>query len=155
MEKLLAVLLLFGLLSWLTCHSNKPNGTTPGEETPPDGTEEGDRWNPNLHDIWVLTNLNGEDLAIDTPRPQLELFPEEGRIQGQGSCNRLFGKMKAGQQEISFTEVGTTKMHCGEYMERESRFLQELNRAERYLVRNGELFIFWGDLVTLTFRKVD
>ncbi|RME95057.1 MAG: META domain-containing protein [Bacteroidetes bacterium] len=156
MDKIILILITIAALCWVACNTHKNKTPDDTENSPAtENPSESEQWDQRLHDIWLLTTLNGKELDIHSPRPQLELFPEEGRISGQGSCNRIFGQMTATAKSINFSQIGTTKKHCGEWMEREAQFIQELERAERYLIKDGELLVFWGDLLTMSFTRVD
>ena len=108
-----------------------------------------------LHDIWVVTEMNGEPLSIDRPRPQLELFPGEGRLAGNGSCNQLFGQMTADEYHIQFERVGATKMYCNGLMDQENTFLQLLNKVDTYEIRHLQLILFVEGDVAMVLQKVD
>ena len=143
----LAVLVVVGI----ACNTSKKGTESPIEETP----AAPDPYAPNLHDIWVLESMDGEILSRDYSRPRLEIYPEEGRIAGTGGCNDLFGQMEALGWEITFRNIGTTKMFCRELMDTERRFLQALSEVDHYRVKDLKLILLTGDKTTLVMQKVD
>ena len=103
MNKISSILFLTLLLS-LGCNTAK-NTSTAKTETETDATmdtktELGDA---RLHDIWVVTAINEEAIPKELSKPRLEIFPVEGRITGNGSCNEFFGKCTVDGKKITFT----------------------------------------------------
>jgi len=117
--------------------------------------DESSSWNPQLHDIWVLTMINGKQLDKNSSRPLLELFPGENKLGGNGGCNSLFGTVEAKARSIHFSAIGSTKMFCKDEMPLEREFTQTLTKVDRYLVRNLQLVLFKGEETAMIFQKVD
>ncbi|MGH1437784.1 MAG: META domain-containing protein [Lewinella sp.] len=149
MQNYLFLFLLAGILVLTACKAKK----TVTEVAPEDS-----KFAPldvRLHDIWVLTTINGEELDRTKPRPRLELYPGEGRITGSGGCNEFFGQMDGMGKEITFRNVGTTKMFCRDLMELENNFLTLLQQAQTYRLKELKLYLFEGKKEILVFQKVD
>ncbi len=108
-----------------------------------------------LHDIWVVTTLAGQPLTDITNRPRLELFPAEGRVGGNGSCNNIFGSMSVDGQTVEFSQVGATKMFCAGLMEQESTFLELLGKVDNYEIRELQLLLLQGSEIIIHCQKVD
>lgn len=151
MQNLLLLLLAIVALTVLACNTSKNGNGKDGEETP----EAPDPYAPTLHDIWVLETMDGNDLDRSVKRPQLELFPEKGTIGGTGGCNKLFGQMEALGWEITFRNIGTTKMFCPDLMDTESSFLKALEAVDHYQIRDLKLILLEGEDVRLILQKVD
>ena len=117
--------------------------------------EDTDVWIPQLHDIWVLTDMNGKELEGVTRRPRLELFPGDNRMGGHGGCNGLFGNIKATAQTINFSQLGSTKMYCAEEMDMEKEFLTALTQVDTYQIKGLKLYLASGEDTVLIFQKVD
>lgn len=144
------ILVLSGLaLLFFACDTTKKKTT----DTPP--VTDSDAWSPQLHDIWVLNELNGSELDKAISRPRLELFPGENKINGHGSCNQIFGNMEATSKTINFSKIGSTKKFCAETMATESEFLKTLGMVDRYLIKGLGLYLFIGDDLVMEFQKVD
>ena len=92
---------------------------------------------------WRVEDLGGETVPTDAGGT-LE-FPEAGRVAGRAFCNRYSGKAEISGSSIRFGPLAVTKMACGQAAnERESRFLQALQKAERYAVEGNALLVYFG-----------
>lgn len=149
MQNLLILLLAVLTVTIFACNTSKKGD---GKEELPAAP---DPYAPTLHDIWVLETMDGKAVDRSKPRPQLELFPEEGRIGGTGGCNQFFGQMEALGWEITFRNVGTTKMFCRDLMETETGFLKALDEVDHYQIKELKLILLQGDDVRLILQKVD
>lgn len=59
---------------------------------------------------WVLTEINKEQI-----RPRVTIvFPEAGRIEGSGPCNRYTAKQLAPYPWFQVEEIAATKRACSE-----------------------------------------
>ena len=151
MQNLLLALLVIIVIIGVACNSSKKttgNGENPTPEAP-------DPYAPTLHDIWVLETMDGQALDRGKKRPQIELFPGEGRVSGNGGCNQMFGQMEASGWQIAFSNLGTTKMFCRDMMETESQFLQLLGEVDQYRIKELKLILLKDDEPRLIFQKVD
>jgi heat shock protein HslJ len=154
MHKASLLLFVFILLT-ASCHTSKKGKMTPTPEedkTVPDMPITGDA---RLHDIWVVTAMGEKAIPEALPKPRLEIFPGEGRVAGNGSCNELFGQCQVVGRKISFSQIGTTKMFCQETLGQESQFLALLQEVDNYEIRHLQLFLRKGDQLLLTLQKVD
>jgi heat shock protein HslJ len=60
-------------------------------------------------------------------------FEADGRVHGQGGCNRYFGAATIDGERLSLGPLGSTRMACAEaLMDQERRFFQALESAERW-----------------------
>ncbi|GAB3639388.1 META domain-containing protein [Spirosoma arcticum] len=112
-----------------------------------------------LHDIWVLTELNGKPVVAGSAQrelPRLEIMLTEGRVTGTTGCNRLNGRVKADTRRIQFGPLITTKMAClDDAGTTESDFLAVLREPLTYRVGEGRLTLLRNNTPVLVFRKVD
>jgi heat shock protein HslJ len=80
---------------------------------------------------WLAETIMGRpviDFAASTVT-----FEGDGRIHGNGGCNRYFGTSTIAGAQLSFGSLGATKMACPEaLMDQETRFFQALESAERW-----------------------
>lgn len=105
--------------------------------------------------VWQLTRF-----PIHTPVPDgisITLVFDGGRVSGTSGCNRYFASMRNTQaEEISIGTIGSTRMACSEVqMDIESRYLQALQRVERFSFLAGDLCLVWRDksgLHTMRFK---
>ena len=112
-------------------------------------------YDKNLHDIWVVTTIDGTQLASDGPRPRLEVFPEEGRIAGNAGCNEIFGGCHVNGANITFTRIGTTKKYCQDAMEMESLFITTLQDIDSYQIKGLQMLFAKEGRAVMTLKKVD
>jgi heat shock protein HslJ len=71
-------------------------------------------------------------------------FEADGRVHGQGGCNRYFGSSTVDGEQLAFGQLGATRMACAEaLMDQETRFFQALQSAERWTIdEHGLLLIY-------------
>lgn len=93
---------------------------------------------------WRLEDLAGLGV-IDRAQATLA-FPEEGRVEGSGSCNRFSGSVDVRGDEISFGPLATTRKACVEaVMTQESRYLDALSRATGFTIEEPFLYVRVSD----------
>jgi heat shock protein HslJ len=91
---------------------------------------------------WRVEEMGGERVPPDA-EGTLE-FPEAGKVAGRAFCNRFSGQAVISGSSIRFGPLAVTKMACGQSaMEREARFLQVLQKAERYALDGQALLIYF------------
>jgi putative lipoprotein len=89
---------------------------------------------------WRVEELGGERVPADA-EGTLE-FPEAGRVAGRAFCNRFSGKAEISGSSIRFGPLAVTKMACRPPAnEMESRFLEALQKADRYALEGNALVI--------------
>jgi heat shock protein HslJ len=89
---------------------------------------------------WRALSIAGQPVADDV-RSTI-LLEADNRVAGFGGCNSFFGSWGLEDDTIVFGHLGATMMMCPpEMMEQETRFLEVLNRAERFEIVDGELVI--------------
>jgi len=108
-----------------------------------------------LHDIWIAQSIEGQALKQISNRPRLELMPTQGNMIGFTSCNDIRSRLKVAALRIAFTEISFTEKFCADTQDIERQFIQALERADRYEVRNLELLLYAGDIEMMRLRKVD
>ena len=89
---------------------------------------------PNLTGTqWSLEDLAGKPV-IASSRATLT-FPEDGRVAGNGSCNRFTGSVDVNANTIKFGPLAATRMMCdADSSHQESEYLKALAGAEKYEV---------------------
>jgi len=156
MNKLL--FLLLGLPIFLLC-CGTPKSTVTDEEAvekeEPMVEETAGNFDKNLHDIWVVTTIEKDQLATGEVRPRLEIFPAEGRIAGNAGCNEIFGGCHVNGSNITFTRIGTTKKYCKDAMEMERRFIQVIQEVDGYQIKGLQLLFVKEGKPIMTLQKVD
>ena len=92
---------------------------------------------------WRLSKLMGED--IETSGESFTLtFNDEGRLNGVGSGNRLFGDYKAASDgKLDIGQLGSTRMMCPD-IETENRYFMAVGTATAYEI-DGETLMLLDD----------
>jgi uncharacterized membrane protein/heat shock protein HslJ len=114
----------------------------------------------SLHDIWILTKVNGEGLAHDRfPQkgaPTFEFYVEEGRVSGHAGCNNINGRFfRAGKNLIQFEPFAITRMMCPD-MELEEIITKSVaGKRMKYKLVDCALMLSGYDNTILEFKKVD
>ncbi len=90
---------------------------------------------------WRLENLAGAGV-VDRIQATLE-FPQEGRANGNGSCNRFNGVVTIEGETIKFGGIAATRKACPEaVMNQEEAYFAALRDAERFESDGKTLSIF-------------
>jgi heat shock protein HslJ len=90
---------------------------------------------------WKLVRLNGAPVRV-VPRqhqPYLVLGKDEQRVSGDGGCNRFTGGFELDGDRLRFRGMAGTMMACLDGMEQEGRFMQALQKVERYRISGSHL----------------
>jgi putative lipoprotein len=104
---------------------------------------------------WLAEDINGKGV-IDMLQTTLE-FADDGKIGGNGGCNRYFGSATITGQDIEIGPLGATRMMCPEsIMNQEMDFMQALAKVTRWEMRNGLLYMFAdSDKAVLRFSGIE
>jgi heat shock protein HslJ len=77
-------------------------------------------------------------------RNPVSLTFSEDRVYGNAGCNHWFASYQLDNQQIRFSEVGSTRKMCAEHiMKQERHFLELLSQIERWDVSNIDQLRFW------------
>jgi heat shock protein HslJ len=112
--------------------------------------------NPLINDIWVLEFIKGVDYNPKTEgvqRPTIEIHLKDNKVVGNTGCNDMNGKVDIEEDQITFSDMATTKKFCPESIEQE--FLIALGMVNNYKIEKMELHLFQDDDELLIFHKVD
>ncbi len=93
---------------------------------------------------WKLIELYGNQIIPDEnkPEPHFVFNAEGNRISGNAGCNNFTGSYQVtGVDRIRFSQVATTRKMCINSMDTEEKFLQVLNRADSYIIKNDTLIL--------------
>ncbi len=101
-------------------------------------------------DRYVLTELEGQAVVGNVT---LE-FLEEGRVTGQGPCNRYFAEQIAPLPWFELGPIGATKMACP-HLDLETRYFSALSRV-RFAEALGDILVLSDENgVVLAFQGAD
>ncbi len=110
-----------------------------------------------INDIWILTNLRGEDFPVQEGGkvPQLEIHVRDKSVFGNAFCNSIRGNFtKLTDSEIQFGTFATTRMFCQD-QELEDQYLQAIGSTRRYVIHDLTLSFLDSTQEVLKFKKID
>lgn len=93
---------------------------------------------------WKLIELFGNPVtAENTPREAHIIFNmDDNRFSGDAGCNRFSGSFQLKDPDrIVFSQAVSTRMMCINGMDTEDKFLQVLNTADSYIIKNDTLIL--------------
>jgi heat shock protein HslJ len=103
-----------------------------------------------LHRDWQITAIDGKPVAAGSS-PSVE-FEADGKINGNGSCNRFFGGYSLTGEGLTAGPLGSTKMMCeDELMAQENGVLGILKKLAGFAIaEDGTLTLRSQDGRTIT-----
>ena len=111
---------------------------------------------PLINDIWILEFIKGVDYNPKTQtdlRPTIEIHLKDKTVTGNTGCNNMNGNVTIEEDQITFSDIITTKMICAESIEQE--FLIALGMVNNYKIEKLELHLYQDDDEIMIFQKVD
>ena len=92
--------------------------------------------------LWNLSELNGKEyFPKEKFDPAYIEFDTEGRINGTGGCNDIFGTYVTTGSKIKITSHLTAR-HCEGIMDIEFALDDALRAADKYKISGEELFLY-------------
>jgi heat shock protein HslJ len=106
-----------------------------------------------LYGEWAIEQIEGKAIVAKS-EPTLT-FGTDGRVYGNGSCNRYFGSYELTGEGLAFSQLGSTKMACEQpLMDQEFIFLQILGAVSRFeFDTEGKLVLHSDDGTLVASRK--
>jgi len=102
---------------------------------------------------WRLVRLSTDDVS-GLKNPVTLLFSNnENRISGFGGCNRYFGSYQKSANQITFSNVGATKMYCPETQAVEDAFFRLLNETDSFNLSKNNLLLLKDGRTLLEFTS--
>jgi heat shock protein HslJ len=102
---------------------------------------------------WVLKTLKDVGNLSGAKEVTLTLRGEN-KADGNAGCNNYFTTYKLQNQNLSFSDVGATRMYCESAMSVEDNFTKMLKTVTRYQVSGTTLILYKGDVQLATFESV-
>lgn len=102
---------------------------------------------------WMLTEIQGS--TVRTGEPYIEFDREQGRLSGNGGCNRFSGVYEITGATMRLSRIISTKRACldDEANRIETTFLQLLETTTRFEIQAGTLRLYAGERPTLAFTS--
>ena len=113
-----------------------------------DKTLEGTTWKLAKMESIPATAINQE-----TDFFTLEFNAADTMVAGRTNCNRFFGKYELKGRELSFENLGMTRMACPD-MQYEDAFVKMLDEVDSYEIKGSELKFYDDKKVIAEFRAV-
>ena len=111
---------------------------------------------PLINDIWILEFIKGVNYNPNTEtneRPTIEIHLKNNTVTGNTGCNNMNGNVTVEEDQITFSDIITTKKFCAESIEQE--FLIALGMVNNYKIEKMKLHLYQDDEELLIFQKVD
>jgi heat shock protein HslJ len=104
---------------------------------------------------WRLVSYGDQRLLAGT-EVSLDFDAGASQLNGRSGCNQYGGESHASGDNIRISKIYQTEMACLNpgVMEQERLYLKLLEQAERYEIRNADLYIYCSDGETLVFERV-
>ena len=103
--------------------------------------------------VWQLTTFATASEPQQVPEDvTISIKFEAGKIDGHGGCNHVGGAYQMEGNNLSVSNLMSTKMFCEKAMKWESMFLACLEKSKSYTINGETLEINCGDKGNLIFR---
>ncbi|QUM75879.1 YbaY family lipoprotein [Moritella sp. 24] len=104
--------------------------------------EDGQASFANTH--WQLSMLGTQQITseVTTQKPYLTFNQDDNKVFGFAGCNRFSGNYEALANNVSLTQLVTTKKLCFQQMNLETKFLTALSEAGNYNVIDNTLTLY-------------
>ncbi|MCH8293013.1 META domain-containing protein [Candidatus Poribacteria bacterium] len=161
-----------GIVLLFACRGDEPDELSSSSILPTTPTEV-PLDNPPKHEVvlelvgktWVLVSIGEPDNPTFIPENiQIGLIFDfvTGQVTGYGGCNWYYAPLGLNDNDLAIDTVGSTKRFCGRIGGQinmrgllEDEYFAALGDAERYVVNENRLRIFYRDTLILTFEAND
>ena len=109
----------------------------------------------DLHDVFVVTEINGVAIGKGQENPRMEFYPAEGRVSGYSGCNQFNGPIEVSEKSLRFSSrMAMTKKYCQDSVE--DTFVAALPQVSSYLRKERNLMLLGSDgAVVFLLQKTD
>ncbi|WP_439881862.1 META domain-containing protein [Pontibacter sp. MBLB2868] len=108
--------------------------------------------NTILDAYWMLISLEGQDVpkSQDNRMAYIRFEEKENDVFGYTGCNKFSGKYKVGDENLTMSELRSTRMACAG-MDTETKLLDILSRVDGYRISKNVLTLYDGGKAVATF----
>ena len=92
-----------------------------------------------LNNNWKVTSM--QNTSSFEKNPTIQFDEKEKRISGFSGCNNYFGTYSIEKNNLSFSQMGSTRKMCLD-MTVENTFMNNLRNVTHYKIEKGKLFLF-------------
>jgi len=106
-----------------------------------------------LNGEWLIEQIGGKAIVAKT-QPTMH-FGDDGKISGNGSCNRYFGPYALTGEGLKISDLASSMMACEQpLMDQEAVLLRGLRETTRFDINaNGNLVLHGGDGQSIVARR--
>ncbi len=100
---------------------------------------------------WYLKKIyqSPADINVDNRQTFIRFDENKRSAGGKGGCNSFGSNYKITGSNISFKNIFSTKMFCEQYQEQENRFFSQLEKVNRYELKDGKLLLYMNNELLL------
>jgi heat shock protein HslJ len=110
----------------------------------------------SLYDTkWFLVKIHsgGATEEVTERKAYINFSKEKKNAGGNGSCNMFGGTLAVEGETMSITQIIATKMYCEGVQETENSFFIQLEKVNRFEIKNDNLFLYRDKEFLLEFEK--
>jgi heat shock protein HslJ len=104
---------------------------------------------------WYLNKmyLSSGNIEVKDNSTFIKLDAQKKSAGGKGGCNSYGSSYKIDNNSISFKNLFSTKMFCEKYQQQENNFFSQLEKVNRFDVKEGKLLLYMDNELLLEFGK--
>ena len=104
---------------------------------------------------WYLKKIYMSEATLDIANQNayIKLDAAKNSAGGKGGCNSYGSSYTVNGQQISFKNIFSTKMFCEKFQAEEDAYFRQLEKVNRYDVKDDKLLLFAGNELLLEFSK--
>ena len=104
---------------------------------------------------WYLKKIYMPEATLDISNPNafIKLDATKNSAGGKGGCNSYGSSYSVNEQQITFKNIFSTKMFCEKYQAEEDAYFRQLEKVNRYDVKDDKLLLYAGNELILEFSK--
>lgn len=103
---------------------------------------------------WLLKKIYSEnDVKNVSTTAFIRFIREKQSAGGNGSCNSFGSNTTISENQISFKNIFSTKMYCEGVQETEDAFFRELEKVNRFEIKDNTLLLYQNEEVSLEFES--
>ena len=104
---------------------------------------------------WYLKKiyLSTGNIEVNNPNAFIKFDAAKNSAGGKGGCNNFGSNYTVNEQQLDFKNVFSTKMFCEQYQAQENSFFKQLEKVNRYDVKEGKLLLYKDGELLLEFGK--
>ena len=104
---------------------------------------------------WYLKKiyLSTGNIDVNNANAFIKFDAAKNSVGGKGGCNNFGCSYTVNEQQLDFKNVFSTKMFCETYQSQEDSFFKQLEKVNRYDVKDGKLLLYMNSELLLEFGK--